>query len=161
MTREITVRATRIVAAAPAIVWSLLADQRHDALWREGVITMSQDRDGTVVPGTRTVEEYSLLGQRMLNEAVIGCVDDEVRFTWRTTFGTDADGERRVDAHTDGRTRVTLTTTSRPGNGFERLLAPFIGPALRRSLERSLERFEYLVEARAEAYSNTDGSPTR
>ena len=119
---------------------------------------MSQDTESTVRPGTRTVEEFTMLGQRMLNEAVIGEVDEGVRFTWRTTFGTDADGERRLDAAPDGRTLVSIITTSRPGTAIERVLSPLIGPALRRSLERSLERFEYLVETRTEFRSSSDGT---
>ncbi|THG29059.1 hypothetical protein E6C70_15685 [Glaciibacter flavus] len=158
MPRVIVVRATRVVPAPPPIVWSLIADQRLDALWREGVLAMSQDTESTVRPGTRTVEEFTMLGQRMLNEAVIGEVDEGVRFTWRTTFGTDADGERRLDAVPDGRTLVSITTTSRPGTAIERALSPLIGPALRRSLERSLERFEYLVETRTEFRSSSDGT---
>lgn len=142
--RLITVRSERLIPLDASTVWSVLADYRFDALWREGVEAMSQDTTGTVRNGTRTVEQFRMLGQRMTNTAIISRVDPGVAFSWATTSGTDADGERRIEPF-DGGVRVVLTTTSRPGGRVERLLSPVIGPALQRALDRSLERFEDLV----------------
>lgn len=150
-TRHITVQAERLIPAAPEAVWSLIADYRFDALWREGVEAVQQDTEGPVRNGTRTVEEFRMLGQRMTNVARISQVDPGVAFRWATTSGTDADGERRVTPEGGG-TRVRLITTSRPATRVERLLSPVIGPALRRALERSLERFEHLVAEATRAH---------
>ena len=146
--RLITVRAERLIPAAADAVWQVLADYRYDPLWREGVEAMGQDTPGTVRNGTSTVEEFRMLGQRMTNTAIISRVDPGVAFSWATTSGTDADGERRIESF-DGGVRVVLTTTSRPSGRIERLLRPLIGGALQRALDRSLERFEDLVSESA------------
>ena len=142
--RLITVRSERRIAVDPSTVWSMLADHRFDAIWREGVEEMSQDTTGTVRNGTRTVEQFRMLGQRTTNTAIISRVDPGVAFSWATTSGTHADGERRIEP-VEGGVRVVLTTTSRPGSRIERILGPLIGSSLRRALDRSLERFEDLV----------------
>ncbi|MEL4319771.1 SRPBCC family protein [Leifsonia sp. YIM 134122] len=142
--RLITVRSERRIPLDSSTVWSMLADHRFDAIWREGVEEMTQDTTGTVRNGTRTVEQFRMLGQRMTNTAIISRVDPGVAFSWATTSGTDADGERRIEPF-EGGVRVVLTTTSRPGSRMERMLSPLIGSSLQRSLDRSLERFEDLV----------------
>ncbi|KQX05438.1 MULTISPECIES: SRPBCC family protein [unclassified Leifsonia] len=142
--RLIAVRAERLIPLDASTVWTMLADHRFDALWREGVEEMSQDTIGTVGNGTRTVEQFRVLGQRMTTTAIVSRVDPGVAFSWATTSGTDADGERRIEPF-EGGVRVVITTTSRPGTRIERMLSPIITASLQRALDRSLERFEDLV----------------
>lgn len=138
--------ATTDVDAPAWETWAVLADYRNDPRWRVGVVAMDQDTPGTVEVGTITTEDFRILGQRLHNIGVVSHVAQGRRFRWRTVDGTDADGSRSVEALSGGRSRVVLTTTSRPSGLMERALRPFIRPALQRSLDTSLEQFRSLVE---------------
>lgn len=128
-------------------VWAVLADYRHDADWREGVVRMTQSTSGPVVEGTTTVEEFRMLGTRSTNHAAIRDVVPGRSFRWATLVGVDAEGRREVEAVDGGRTRVRLELDVRP-HGVERLLRPVLRSALTRAHERSLERLRALVERR-------------
>lgn len=142
----IIVSETIEVDASASRAWAVVADYSHDAQWREGVESMTQDVVGTVADGTTTVEDYRILGQRMLNTAVISHVVDGRSFRWATISGTDAEGTREVRPLGDARAEIRLETRSRPRGLVESLLRPLIKPALSRSLRRSMASLKQLVE---------------
>lgn len=154
--KGIVVTASIELDAPAKQVWAVLADYRNDTRWRVGVAAMDQDTPGTVQVGTITTEDFRILGQRLHNIGVVSHVAQGRSFRWRTIEGTDADGARLLEALPGDRSRVVLTTTSRPAGLVERLLSPFIRPALQKSLETSLVQLRTLVEQGA-AVSRASG----
>ena len=146
MSSPIVVRSRIRVDAPASSTWQILADYRHDSRWRLGVISMSQDTPGVVIDGTRTSEDFRMLGTRMTNLAIIDRVEPGREFHWKTTSGTDADGTRTVIPITPTTCDVQLETVSRPSGFVETLLRPLIRRTLQRSLDASLERLKALIE---------------
>jgi uncharacterized membrane protein len=155
---EIRVTASIELDAPAKQVWAVLADYRHDSRWRVGVVAMDQDTPGTVRVGTVTTEDFRILGQRLHNIGVISQVAQGRSFRWRTIEGTDADGERILEALAGDRSRVTLNTTSRPSGFMERLLRPLIRPTLQKALETSLLQFRDLVVRPVDEPRQHDGA---
>ena len=145
----ISVSSSVRLMAPSELVWGIIADYRFDAEWREGVVSMTQDTLGVVVDGTRTVEEFTMLGQRMINIGIVDGVEPGRRFHWRTVEGTDAEGTRAVVPGAGGSCTIELTLTSRPRGAAENILRPLLRPALQKSLDRSLERLRPMVERSA------------
>jgi hypothetical protein len=142
----IIVSASIEVEAPASRAWSVVSDYSYDAQWREGVESMTQDVVGSVVDDTTTVEDYRILGQRMLNTAVIPDVVAGRSFRWSMVSGTVAEGTREVLPLGADRSEIRLETRSRPSGAMESLLRPLIKPVLTRSLRRSLVELKRIVE---------------
>jgi uncharacterized membrane protein len=135
-----------------AEVWDVLADYGNDPAWRRGVATMAPEPPGPVRVGTTTAEEMRFGGQTRHNPGEVLAVDPGRSFRWRTLDGgAHAEGSRSVVPLDDGRCRVRLELTVRP-HGFDALLAPLLGPMLRRTVRGDLARLQALVTARVRAH---------
>jgi uncharacterized protein YndB with AHSA1/START domain len=134
-----------------AEVWTVLADYGNDPSWRRGVATMAPSPPGPVQVGTTTTEQLRFAGQTRHNPGEVIAVEPGRSFRWRTRDGgADAEGSRTVVALDDRRSRVRLELTVRP-HGFDALLAPLLGPMLRRTIRGDLARLQSLVLAGAPA----------
>lgn len=126
--------------------WAVLADYSQDVRWRTGVLSMTAEPAGPVVPVADTTEHLRLAGKVWENVGTVLDVDTGRRFTWRTVRGADADGAREVVPLDDDGCEVRLELRVRP-HGVERLFAPLLARLLRRNLERDLERLDELLGA--------------
>jgi uncharacterized protein YndB with AHSA1/START domain len=131
-----------------ADVWAVLADYGNDPRWRHGVTTMAPEPAGTVQVGTTTDEVMRVAGQTRRNLGEVLAVDPGRSFRWRTTQGADAEGSRSVEPLGPDRCRARLELTVRP-HGIDVLLAPLLGPILRRTTRGDLARLQELVEQAA------------
>lgn len=130
------------------VAWSVVADYERDPLWRTGVETMAPSPGGRVAVGTTTAEILRLGGRTYRNGGVVTFVDPGRRFTWETTSGAVARGERAVEALDDGRSRVTVVVDVTP-KPSERLLVPVLRRLLARNQAADVRRLKALVEAEA------------
>ncbi|GGL97999.1 SRPBCC family protein [Nakamurella endophytica] len=139
----------RVVAVPAVAVWQVLADYHCDAQWRAGVRSMTVEPSGIAAPGARTDERYRFAGRTTRN---IGEVLDVQtgpavsRLRWRTTAGTDADGERQVRATGADSCRVLLVLRIRL-HGAEILLAPLVRLLMAGRLRGDLARLAALTAA--------------
>jgi uncharacterized protein YndB with AHSA1/START domain len=106
-----TVATTIEIERPAAEVWEVVADYERDPEWREGVVTMTPSAPGPVVVGTTTAEELHLGGNVWHNRGEVVTVDPGVAFTWHTTEGAQAHGDRRVVALGPDRSRVSTSIT--------------------------------------------------
>lgn len=133
------------VAEPAARVWELVGDYRHDPVWRAGVSTMDPSPAGPAEPGQTTDEHMRFAGRAYRNGGRVESVGPGRTLSWRTTSGVDAAGRRTVEELPGGRSRVRLETDVRP-TGLNRLLAPVLGPMLRRQLVGDLRRLRERAE---------------
>lgn len=140
------------VDAPAADVWSVLADHRRDAEWREGVERMVPTPDGLVEAGTTTSEDLRVMGRLRHNDGLVTAVEPGARFEWRTTTGAVASGARAVRPLGARRSRVQLELRVTP-TGPDRLLTPMLRGMLDRLLAGDLDRLRALVEHEAAARS--------
>lgn len=142
--KPVTIEVTRDVDAAPAQVWSVLADYARDREWREGV-EMRQEPPGPAIAGATTFERLRFLGQEQTVVARIETVEPERRLTFRTIESdVPVRGERRVEATGDGRSRVTMRLHM-DLEGLWALGATPVRLLFRRRLARDLDRLAALV----------------
>jgi hypothetical protein len=131
-------------AAVPAErAWAVLADYSRDAEWRGQVVTMTPSPPGPVSPGQSTAEVMRFAGRTLRNDGEVVGVG-ELRFTWRTTSGVDAEGAREVKPLGPRQCRIVLRTRVRP-TGAERYYAPLARLVLRRGLRKDLARLVALL----------------
>lgn len=124
--------------------WAVVADYSSDVRWRKGVLSMTAEPSGLVVPGAVTTERMRLAGKVWENLGEVGDVDAGRRFTWRTVSGADADGARQVVSAGPDACEVRLELRVRP-HGAERLFAPLLERMLRRNLTGDLARLGDMV----------------
>lgn len=153
--RAIEITDTVTLSCSAEQAWAVVADYSFDVRWRSGVLSMTAEPSGPVVPGAVTVERMRLAGKVWENVGEVRGVESGRRFTWRTVAGADAEGARGVAPAGPDRCVVTLELRVRP-RGAERLLAPVLGRMLRRNLGRDLERLGELIVGGREA-SGLDG----
>lgn len=142
----ITITESIEIARPATYVWEVVADYGHDPEWRKGVSTMAPQPPGSVAVGTTTAEEMRMAGQSYRNDGIVTAVEPGRRFSWRTTEGADAHGARTVEALGPDRCRLTLELVVTP-HGAEALMAPVLGPMLRRTVVGDLRRLRDQVEA--------------
>jgi uncharacterized membrane protein len=142
----ITIRTEIEIDRPAAEAWAVVADYDHDPAWRAGVATMAPDPPGIVQAGTTTAEELRFAGQTRRNRGEVTAVDPGRSFRWRTVEGDDAEGGRSVEPLGPDRCLVRLELDVRP-TGIERVLAPVLGPLLRRTVRRDAARLRTMLEA--------------
>jgi hypothetical protein len=136
------------VAEAPVPAeraWAVLADYSRDAEWRGQVVTMTPSPLGPVEPGQTTAEVMRFGGRTLRNDGEVVGVGD-LRFTWRTTSGVDAEGAREVRPLGPDRCRIVLRTRVRP-TGPERYYAPLARLVLQRGLRKDLRSLVTIIES--------------
>ena len=143
---SITIVETCAIDRPAPHVWAVVADYGRDPEWRRGVTTMAPHPTGAVGVGTTTAEELRFGGQTRRNAGEVIAVDPGRSFRWRTVEGDDATGSRTVEPVDADRCRITLELVVRP-RGVEALLAPVLGPMLRRTVRGDLVRLRSVIEA--------------
>lgn len=142
MTIEFSAAAEAAVPAERA--WAVLADYARDVEWRRQVVAMTPSPPGPVHPGQATAEVLRFAGRTLRNDGEVVQVGD-LRFTWRTTSGVDAEGAREVRPLGPDRCRIALRTRVRP-TGAERYYAPLARIVLARGLRTDLRRLVEIAE---------------
>ena len=142
----ITIIETIAVDCPAHHAWAIVADYERDPAWRRGVATMAPHPNGPVGVGTTTAEELRFAGQTRRNAGEVTAVEPGRSFRWRTVEGDDAAGSRTVEPVDADHCRVTLELVVRP-HGVEAILAPVLGPMLRRTVRGDLARLRELATA--------------
>lgn len=140
---EVLIRRPREEVAAFA------ADPPNATAWYANIRSVEWKSEPPLREGARVAFVAHFLGRRLaytyaIREYVPGerlvMATADGPFPMETTYTWEAAGE--------GRTRMTLRNRGTPA-GFSRLLAPFLGAAMRRENRKDLERLRALLEARA------------
>lgn len=125
--------------------WSFISDYGQDARWRREVVSMQADPPGPPAPGTVTTEVARVLGSTFTTPGEVLAVDAGRSLEWRASSpAVDAWGRRRVEALGPDRCRISLDYDLRT-KGLNRLLAPLLHPAFRRTVRRNLRGLPALL----------------
>ena len=131
-----------LVGSPATVAWQVLADYRHDPLWRTGVTTMNQQPPGIVAVGTTTLEIMRFCGRTYRIPGEVIAVDPERSIDWTASKAT---GRRRIEAVDDTSCRIGLTLNIQI-RGIERLLAPLLIHMMNRRLDTDIDRLAQLLE---------------
>lgn len=131
-----------LVGSPATVAWQVLADYRHDPLWRTGVSTMNQQPPGIVTAGTTTLEIMRFGGRTYRIPGKVIAVDPERSIEWTASKAT---GRRDLEAIDDTSCRIGLTLNIQI-RGVERLLAPLLIRMMNRRLDTDVGRLTQVLQ---------------
>src|SRR4051812_42690220 len=138
---------TEITIARPVdIVAAYAADPSHAPEWYANIESIEWKTDPPARVGTRVAFVAKFLGRRLAYTYELVELVPNTRLVMRTAdgpFPMETTYEWRTDG--DG-THMTLRNRGEP-SGFSKVMAPFMGPAMRRANRNDLAALKRMLEA--------------
>jgi hypothetical protein len=144
---RIDVETEIVIARTRELVSRYAADPGNATEWYENIESVEWETPPAIAVGSRMAFVARFLGRRLAYVYEIKELEPGERLVMATTDGPLAmETTYSWEDAGDGATLMRLRNRGKP-SGFSRLLAPFMGIAVRRANRKDLERLQELLES--------------
>lgn len=142
-----------VVERPPEDVWAVVSDLDTHTEWRPSLREFRQVSDGSLGVGSQIREVLEWRGREIVIDDRVVAFDPPRRLALTGGWNAaDFDVDFTLEPTAEG-TRVTMDWPLRPKSLLLKLVAPFLGRAMRRATREELELLKAHVERRAVAGS--------